>query len=205
MLPYLNYPFLPLCPLKARSCMLSCVRLFNPMDCSPSGSSVRRVFQARILEWVAISFSRESSQPRDGTRHLLHLLHWQADSSAQAPPRKPIHTNSILKYRMVASPTYKAVQMLKGHLYFHMTWLLITMKVVFYKCVLWFMSVFSSRNFIVSGLTFTSLVQFQFIFVYDVTKCSISFFLLCVAVRFFQHCLLKRLSSLHCIFLLPLL
>ena len=38
------------------------------MDCNPSGSSVHRIFQARILEWIAISFSRGSSQPRDGTR-----------------------------------------------------------------------------------------------------------------------------------------
>ena len=35
------------------------------MDCSPPGSSVYGIFQARILEWVAISFSRGSSQPRD--------------------------------------------------------------------------------------------------------------------------------------------
>ena len=35
------------------------------MDCSPPGSSVHEIFQARILEWVAISFSRGSSQPRD--------------------------------------------------------------------------------------------------------------------------------------------
>ena len=39
--------------------------LGNPMDCSPPGSSVHGIFQARILEWVAISFSRGSSQPRD--------------------------------------------------------------------------------------------------------------------------------------------
>ena len=133
LLPYLNYPFLPLHPLKARSYMLSHVRLCNPMDCSPPGSSVHGVFQARVLEWVAISFSRESSQPRDGTQHLLHLLHWQVDSSAQAPPKKPILTNSILKYRMVISPIYKAVQMLKENLYFHMTLFLITMK-VFCQC-----------------------------------------------------------------------
>ena len=38
-----------------------------PMDCSPSGSSVHGIFQARVLEWVAISFSRGSSQPRDWT------------------------------------------------------------------------------------------------------------------------------------------
>ena len=38
------------------------------MDCSPTGSSVDGVFQARILQWVAIFFSRGSSQPRDQTR-----------------------------------------------------------------------------------------------------------------------------------------
>ena len=38
------------------------------MDCSPPGSSVHRILQARILEWVAILFSRGSSQPRDGTQ-----------------------------------------------------------------------------------------------------------------------------------------
>ena len=45
------------------------------MDCSPPGSSVLGVFQARILEWVGIFYSRRSSEPRD----LLHLLHWQVD------------------------------------------------------------------------------------------------------------------------------
>ena len=41
--------------------------LCNPTDCSPPGSSVHGILQARILEWVAISFSRESSQPKDRT------------------------------------------------------------------------------------------------------------------------------------------
>ena len=39
----------------------------NPMDCSPSGSSVHGILQARILEWIAIPFSRESSRPRKWT------------------------------------------------------------------------------------------------------------------------------------------
>ena len=39
----------------------------NPMDCSLPGSSVHGILQVRILEWVAISFSRGSSQPRDQT------------------------------------------------------------------------------------------------------------------------------------------
>ena len=46
----------------------SCPTLCDPMDCSPPASSVHGILQARILEWVAISFSRGSSQPRDWTR-----------------------------------------------------------------------------------------------------------------------------------------
>ena len=41
------------------------VTLWDPTDCSPPGSSVRGISQASILEWVAISSSRGSSQPRD--------------------------------------------------------------------------------------------------------------------------------------------
>ena len=44
-----------------------CPTLWDPMDCSPPGSSVHGTFQARILEWFVISFSRGSSQPRDQT------------------------------------------------------------------------------------------------------------------------------------------
>ena len=51
-----------------------CSTLCDPMDCSPLGSSVHGIFQARILEWVAICYSRGSFQPRDQT-HILHLLH----------------------------------------------------------------------------------------------------------------------------------
>ena len=46
----------------------SYLTLCNPMDCSPSGSSIHGTLQARILEWVAILFSRGSSQPRDQTQ-----------------------------------------------------------------------------------------------------------------------------------------
>ena len=43
---------------------LSHVRLCDPIDCSPPDSSFHGILQARILEWVAIPFSRGSSQPR---------------------------------------------------------------------------------------------------------------------------------------------
>ena len=66
------------CMLVARSCLTLC----NPMDCNLPGSSVHSIFQARALEWVAISFSRDSSQSRDQTQvsHIVgqtpyHLSH----------------------------------------------------------------------------------------------------------------------------------
>ena len=52
------------CVLVAQSCSTLC----DPMDCSPLGSSAHGILQARILEWVAIPFSRGSSQPRDQTQ-----------------------------------------------------------------------------------------------------------------------------------------
>ena len=45
----------------------SCPTLCDPMDCSPTGSFVHGILQTTILEWVAISFSRWSSRPRDQT------------------------------------------------------------------------------------------------------------------------------------------
>ena len=59
-----------------RSCLILC----DPMDCSLPGSSIHGIFQARTMEWVAISFSRGSSQPRDQTwvscigRWILYCL-----------------------------------------------------------------------------------------------------------------------------------
>ena len=46
----------------------SCPTLCDPVDCSPLGSSAHGILQARVLEWVAISFSRGSSPPRDRTQ-----------------------------------------------------------------------------------------------------------------------------------------
>ena len=46
----------------------SCLTLCDPVDCSLPGSSVHGILQARILKWVAISFSRGSSRPRDQTQ-----------------------------------------------------------------------------------------------------------------------------------------
>ena len=59
-----------------------CLTLCDPMDYSLPGSSVQGIFEARILEWVAIAFSRGSYQPRNGSPTL------QADSLLSEPPGK---------------------------------------------------------------------------------------------------------------------
>ena len=60
----------------------SCPTLCDPMDCSLPGSSVHGIFQARVLEWAAISFSRGSSQPRIEPRFPA----LQADTLLSEPP-----------------------------------------------------------------------------------------------------------------------
>ena len=56
---------LDICQSEVKSLSLT---LRGSMDCSPPRSSIHGIFQARVLEWVAISFSRGSSQSRDRTR-----------------------------------------------------------------------------------------------------------------------------------------
>ena len=62
----------------------------NPIDCCPPGSSVHGTSQARILEWVAVSFSRGSSWPSNETHVSCRLSPaLQADSSPTEPLGKP--------------------------------------------------------------------------------------------------------------------
>ena len=76
-----NHPRTESKPLTTRLCLLNkarflhlvtklCLTLCNPMDCCPPSSSIYGILQARILEWVAISFSWPSSRSRDQTRIL---------------------------------------------------------------------------------------------------------------------------------------
>ena len=69
----------------------SCPTLCNPMDWSLPGSSVHGTLQARIMEWVAITFSRVSSQPRDQTQLSCIASRWFTTE----PPEKPL--NPILR------------------------------------------------------------------------------------------------------------
>ena len=91
----------------AAKSLQSCPTLCDPMDSSPPGSSVHGILQARILEWVAISFSRGSSQPRDGTcisciscigKRILYYKHHLGSQQLRmaGSKRKP---NSVLTHK----------------------------------------------------------------------------------------------------------
>ena len=77
-----HYQQLPLPTCVRAEWLQSRSTLCDPMDCSPSASSVHGILQARILEWVEGCYA--ILQGTFGTQgcklHLLHLLHWQADS-----------------------------------------------------------------------------------------------------------------------------
>ena len=85
-----------------------CPILCSPMVCSPPGSSVHGILQARILEWGAMPSSRDLPDPGRLNlylSHLLCLLHWQAGSLPLAKPGEPHdQLSTLLKYP--ASPTY---------------------------------------------------------------------------------------------------
>ena len=71
----------------------SCLTLCDPMDCSLPGSSVHGILQARILEWVAISFSRGSSRTRDRTQVSLsagrHFTLWATREALKRQNQSP--------------------------------------------------------------------------------------------------------------------
>ena len=82
-------PILPhLPPFGCIQSLQLCPTLCDPMDCSLPGASVHGIVPARILEWVAISFSRGSSWPRDQTRisFVFCIGRWVLHSE---PPGKP--------------------------------------------------------------------------------------------------------------------
>ena len=90
-----------------------CVTLCNPMDCSPPGSSVHGILQARILEWVAMPFSRGSSWPRDRTqvsgiagKFFTIWASWEAPSTMGNPSGNPGKTVSKSKEWMSDSGNF---------------------------------------------------------------------------------------------------
>ena len=93
-----------ICCLVAKSCLTLC----NPMDCSPPGSSVHQIFQTRILAWVAVSFSRGSSWPRDQI-HISCickqiLYHWAIGEAQKLKKQNSYCLLNIFTYKSHLEP-----------------------------------------------------------------------------------------------------
>ena len=77
----------------------SCPTLCDPMDSSPPGSSVHGILQARILRWIAMPFSRESSQHRDQTPGFQQCKQVLTNK----PPTAPITTEFLPSFASASS------------------------------------------------------------------------------------------------------
>ena len=84
------------CSFKVKTLVAQlCLTLWGPMDCSPPGSSVHGISQARMLEWVAIPFSRGFPDP--GLGHVS--VAWQADPLALSHLENPNRSSGESKAR----------------------------------------------------------------------------------------------------------
>ena len=119
-----------LCACVHAKSLQSCLTLCDPMDCSPSDSSVPGILQARILEWVAMPSSRGYSWPGDQThvclrllycRHLLYPLSYLGILSVKLGGRFSITSDFLL-----SMPTWKAISDLS-------CWLLLCTKLMNFK------------------------------------------------------------------------
>ena len=81
-------------PLCVCVCALLCLTFCHPVNCSPPGSSVYAIFQAKVLEWVAASYPRGSSDPGIGPLTLASPA-LAGRFFAIEPPGSPINTYSI--------------------------------------------------------------------------------------------------------------
>ena len=100
-----------------------CPTVCNPMDSSPSGSSVHGILQTRIMEWVASPFSRGSSRPRDRTCvSCIAGRFFTTWATREAPP----HTQECIQVNATLSihPIFPSPHVQKSVLYIH----------VFYSC-----------------------------------------------------------------------
>ena len=89
----------------------SCLILCNSMDCSPAGSSLHEILQARVLVWAAMPFSKESANPVIKATSLICLLHRQLGSLPLMPPvcAQSLQSCLTLYDPMDSSPTGSSV------------------------------------------------------------------------------------------------
>ena len=184
--------------LNTSTCMLSGVQLFcDPMDCSPPGSSIHGISQAKILKWVTISFSKGSSQTRDWIR-ISYIVGRFFTTSATW--KVLICISLMISVASLVDQVVKSLPTVQETRVWSLGWedspgegnscgscwckesdmterLNRTLRGEDEKKILlWCMlksvlPMFSSKRFIVSGLKFKSLIHLEFIFVNSVREC----------------------------------
>jgi len=99
----------------------SCPTLCNPMDCSPPGSSVHRVFQVGILESVCHFLLQRILPTQGSSMHFLRLLHWQTDSLPPGKHHYDLKVGLILMRQILLCKKLSAPSLLKVQGQFYMT------------------------------------------------------------------------------------
>ena len=95
--------------VRLRLVVQSCPTLCDVVNCSPPGSSVRGIFQAKLLEWVAMPFSRGIFPTQGLTPHLLYLLHWQVDSLPLASLNSLNNMRMLIIWKIILSSYFFGV------------------------------------------------------------------------------------------------
>ena len=107
------------------------VQLYNSVDCSPLGSSVHGTYQARILEWVAISYSRGILPAQGLNPHLLCFLHCPVDSLLLHHFEKSHPFSMLLDYLLKFCEVF-LVCVYEGY------WSISSCNILYYNVFVWF-------------------------------------------------------------------
>ena len=123
----------------------------DPMDCSLPGSSVHRILQARILEWVAISFSRGSSQPRNWMQ--VSSIAGRFFTNWHGKPKKGWSGESVIKHLLAYHSVNISVCIkIYAHIYTQIVMCINTCSFIHCMCVYMYMWY---TYFILSDWSFT--------------------------------------------------
>ena len=175
--------------VRAQSCAHTplCPTLCNPVDCSPPGSSVHGIPQAGMLEWVASSFSRGSSQPRDPT-HVSYISKWILDHWATLEAQYNSIFSILRNFHTIfhsGCTIYSPINSIGGFSFLH---IISSIYYLFLNTVgYYFIVVLICISLIISKeACFHGPFGYQYVFFGEMSGSSAQFFWLCY-LFFFSH------------------
>ena len=156
------------------------------MNCSPPGPSVYGIFPAIILEWVAVSYSRVSSQHRDWT----HVSCIAGRFFTTEPPGKPFSITPSLYLLLFLPPSIHRI-MQNLHLQYFLNLFLSTFKVPIAALAFIILQLISSGGFLTSLLVFTIFIFFSVLvgnslILYSFSGTTLEMYFTCHKIYLFQ-------------------